>query len=660
MQIFDIEISQSSIKAVYVNETNENEKIINFKLSSSHSQAVQCYYNDDLNPNCKFSQLKSSVILNPNENIIIPVKITSPSLNKMYSLNIKCYNALPNFYFRYKTTGIISTTYFNSRSSDEGKKNPSEEADIKEKEKDAEKIEVLFTNTTINCNEKINLLNPRCLNDGLISITEKLTTDIPAFFKEIENQVQQYSKMLEYQKKLLLETIRNNLTLPIKQLNLSLTSKFEKIITFTKYLTYTDCSIFSKGTSNKEEDTIKNKYYVECRQKKQEFLEQIINITKEYLQISNCSSLSKAIISELGEDSELNLKYVLILINELSNNPESYKKGLSQTLYDATICLQENFDNYWQKIENQLSNKSYYDCSKSAVKKDSLYIILQTLTNLAKVIHYDEIDGYINSTKTKTGLILNETYIQLQKIIIEFSKKLIEFGDDYYPLSGSKLSIVKTYKKSNNAFDNETEIVYIPNKDILIKIYSNYMFKYNNATTLQILVFDSPLVSIKSFGREKETSDSVNTFISIILYNEEGEEISINSIDKKYRPQILYLKSKYDFLKKCYYYNEDKKELETFGIEIDEDYEFNGQKYIKCSSSHLTAFTAGTYNFNANISWKAVLIIVGSILLLFLVMIFIFILVKKKTKSRSTYSHINSENYEINSELGQTNILLED
>ena len=169
------------------------------------------------------------------------------------------------------------------------------------------------------------------------------------------------------------------------------------------------------------------------------------------------------------------------------------------------------------------------------------------------------------------------------------------------------------------------------------------MLEENNAKTLQVLVFDSPLVSIKTSGGAEKTSDSVNTFISIILFNENGEEIPIKSINEKYRPQILYLKSKYQSLKKCFYYKEDKQELETDGVIIDENYEFNGEKYIKCASTHLTAFTAGTYNFNANIPWWAALLIVTIIFIVLIVLITIFIIVKKKSKSRFSYRNINSQ-----------------
>ena len=627
--ILDTDISQSSIKTVFIESFNKDPLSLTFEVSSTHNQQVECYYNSDLKENCKFSLLKSSIVLAPNEKQQINVTISSPSQNKLYSLKFKCYNALPNFYLRYKTTGVMNMyTYLHSNEEND------EYAQIED--------DVTITETTINCNEKKNLLNPRCLKDQIVSVFDTLTTDVPLVFKEFEDQVQQFSNMLGNIKTKFLEKLdyeMNESIAPQSKINSNIKALFEKIIEFTKYLTYTDCSIYSSGSSNKEEETIKAQAYVECRQKKKHYLENIINILKNNLQILNCDALINT-ISELGNDIEENVKYALILINELSNNPDSYKKGVSQYLIDATICLQEKFDVYWPKIEEK-KKEEYLNTSIAAVKKDISYIILQTLTNLAKVIHFDELDGYIDTSKTKTGLILNEQYIKIQKKIFEFSKKLNEFGEQLYSLSGTMFSKIEINKKYNTSSDGEINVINIPNKEIIINIYSNYMLRYNNAHSLQILVFDSPIVSVKPSGEEEETSDSINIFISITLYNQKGEEIPIKSIDEKYMPEILYLKSKYDSLKKCFYYDEEKQELESDGVVINEAYIYKGQEYIKCASSHLTAFTAGTYNFNSNLPWWAVLLIIASILLALLCTVLIFIIVKKKKqKSRLSFSEI--------------------
>ena len=628
--ILDTDISQSSIKTVFIESFNKDPLSLTFEVSSTHNQQVECYYNSDLKENCKFSLLKSSIVLSPNEKQQINVTISSPSQNKLYTLKFKCYNALPNFNLRYKTTGVMNMyTYLHSN-----EKN-NEYAQIEDDD--------IISETTINCNEKKNLLNPRCLKDKIVSVFDTLTTDVPLVFKEFEDQVQQFSNMLGKIKTKFLEKLDyeiNENYSPKSTINQNIKSLFEKIIEFTKYLTYTDCSIYSSGSSNKEEETIKAQAYVKCRQQKKDYLDNIINILKNNLQILNCDALINTITSELGNDIEENIKYVLILINELSNNPDSYKKGQSQYLIDATICLQEKFDVYWPKIEEK-KQKKYLNSSIAAVKKDISYIILQTLANLAKVIHFDELDGYIDTSKTKTGLILNEQYIKIQKKILEFSKKLNEFGEQLYPLSGTMFSKIEINKEYNASLDGEMNIINIPNKEIIINIYSNYMLRYNNAHYLQILVFDSPIVSVKPSGEEEETSDSVNIFISITLYNQKGEEIPIKSIDERYMPEILYLKKKYDSLKKCFYYDEEKQELESNGVVINEAYIYKGQEYIKCASSHLTAFTAGTYNFNSNLPWWAVLLIIASILLVLLSTVLIFIIVKKKQKSRLSFKQID-------------------
>ena len=634
--IIDTEIKQDSIKVWPINNENKTDDLyINFMVMSIHKQPVQCFYNKDLSDSCKYSLLKDNVNLNTNENKTVGVKITHPIENKMYSLNMKCYNDLPNFNLRYKTTGIMNKyTYIH-------KPNIAPK-DYEEDNKEEEKRNI---NTIINCNEKKSLVNPRCLNDKIVPIIDKLTTDLPPFLKEIENIAQQFSKMPLNKQDQYLGNINDNFY-PSSSPEENKTLLIERLIERTKYLTYKDCSIYSSGSSNKEEDTIKSVNYTECRQYKQNQLESITNILIEKLNILNCSYIEDIITSELSTDYEINLKYILILIDELSNNPDSYKEGLSSFLLNTTFCLHENFENYWKNVEKQKrSSNNVLNSTISAIKKDVVYIMLQTLTNLAKVIHFDEIDGYINKEKTKTGLILNETYIKIQKKIIEFSKELISYGDGLYDYSGSMFSKIETNKGLNESFDKVDQIK-IPNKNIILKIYSNYMLRKYKAETLQILVFDSPLVSVKVSKDTENSSDSVNTFISIILYDKDKKEIPIKNIDEEYRPEILYLQNQYSSLKSCYYYNEGEKELDREGVIINDNYNYNGEKYIKCVSSHLTAFTAGTYNFNANISGLVVLLIVCGILVGILIMVLIIIIVKKKKKNeriRISIDNINSE-----------------
>ena len=292
----------------------------------------------------------------------------------MYSLNFKCFNALPNFFFRYKTTGFFNIyTYYHYENKEDG-------IDMNDWNN---KVTIINQTTSIDCSKKKNMINPRCLKEETVSIIEKMTTNIPLFFQNLENQVKLFSN-LEGPKNILIEQMEKQFIPSSIQDNDYLKNLFEKMTEIVKHLTYIDCSIYASGSSNKEEETIKSIPYSECRKNKQNHLEYIINILKNNLK---CVFLKNIIITtKFGNDFEENLKYILFLINELSNNPESFKEGLSNILFDSALCLQENFDYYWEKVEDQLS-ENYAD-TIAAIKKDALYILLFHITMKLKQLIY--------------------------------------------------------------------------------------------------------------------------------------------------------------------------------------------------------------------------------------------------------------------------------
>lgn len=630
--IIDSDISHSSINAVLINKTGSNTLKLTFEISSTHDQPVKCYHNSNLNEYFKYGLFKNSIILQPYTKTELELEIPSPSENKSYSLYFQCYNDLPNFNYRYKTTGFMTMyTYIHSNTDDANAKN-----------------EEKYENTTINCYSKKNLLNPRCLRKRAVSISNQLTSAIPESIKKIEAQIQQYKSIGNVSKQFI-QNLHTNFAknfVPTCSKNINIKeyfiSLFSQAIEFTKYLTYIDCSIYASGKSNKEEDTIKAKDYKDCRDTKKNYLEAIFDTLQINFDNLNCPAIIDTIVNNIEENPEENLKYILILINEISNNPDSFKQGLNEIFINTSLCLQEYFDDFWKKIQSKIDNL-YLNTSISTIKKDVIFIIFQTLTNLPKVIHYDEIDGYINVKRTNTGLIPNERLIRMQKKIIDFSKRLNEFGDGLYNLSDSMFSKVITLKDLNTSDAKEIKNFEIESQNLIIKLDWSFLLKNYNADYLQVLKFDSPIVSVKSVGEKKEASDSINYFISIILYNKNGEEIPINNIDENHRPEILYLKDKYESLKKCYYYNEDKKELESDGIIVDENYEYKGKKYFKCSTSHLTAFTAGTYNFNSQIPWWAVLAIISVIFIILMIAVIIFRIAKRRAKQRISEGNIISD-----------------
>ena len=84
------------------------------------------------------------------------------------------------------------------------------------------------------------------------------------------------------------------------------------------------------------------------------------------------------------------------------------------------------------------------------------------------------------------------------------------------------------------------------------------------------MVFDSPLIYVNEILEAEGTSNTVNTFVSITLYNKNGNEISIKNIEEAIRHKIVYLKEKYQQIKACYYYDENNHELYSNGLEFKE------------------------------------------------------------------------------------------
>ena len=130
----------------------------------------------------------------------------------------------------------------------------------------------------------------------------------------------------------------------------------------------------------------------------------------------------------------------------------------------------------------------------------------------------------------------------------------------------------------------------------------DYIFKNYKAYSIQAVVFESPLVSLRV--KRQSNGGTANTFVGITLYDKEGNEIFIKDIKlEKLRPIILFKRKLYKSMKTCLYYNEEKDLMDNDGIET-QFIEFNGEEYIKCIPKHLTSFTIGSYLIGKNINTK--------------------------------------------------------
>lgn len=629
----DISINPESISVVLKNIEKflvQPTKFI-FEIHNSHSQYLQCSYNTFLtDEQSRFIKyLNGSITLAPNEKKEIKVYPGFLFGNeKFYPLYVKCEN-LPNFIFKYETTGQMNKySYYNTKN-------------------DISQIVEEMNETTINCNEKKNLLNPRCLKDNYVSILDIVKTKFPEELSEIEEDAKKFaSSSLAIKIKILME-IQLNLTNLIPQAGTNIKTIIEKSMKLLKYLTYLDCSIYASGSTDSKEQTIEGEIYVKCRQSKASIIDTIINLLKQIMTCENIEALiNQQVLLNSAPDSSLEetVKYIFLFINELTNNQDAISNNTIDFIIDFIECLEENFDKIWEKLESILTNKYLQEAIK-AIKRDLENILLQTLQNLAKIIHFKEIDGMISVNITNNGIIIDTQMKLIYEKILNFSKKLLEFGSNNYTFSGAMLTNIEVKDPSKDiSVDVETEqkITSIKGKDILIITNSKLMYKDDNVYALQTLVFDSPIVTIKTTENVKGNADALTLFVSITLLDKNGNEISLKQIDEKLRPQILYLKSKYNDLKQCFYYDENKQNLVNDGVNSIEKFVYKGEEYFKCVSNHLSEFTAGTAqkegknndeNDEGGNTGLVVGIVIGLVVIIGIVGFIIFYLKKKKSDS---------------------------
>jgi len=605
------------------------------KIISTNEDPIQCYYKSELSTDetkqfsfSLFDVLKyKSIILNPNKEVSIDFNIKSGKDNEIYPVYMKCYS-LPNFVYRYENTGVFSPFSYLYDSS-------------------LNQVPQKIIKVEIDCNKIENKMNPHCLKYNLDNLIEKLRTDIPEVIAKIQDKVESFKTLaVEAQIKVLkdLNTTLKAAMNEVKKDTTKIKNFLEKGIEMAKYLANKDCSIYASGTTSDEGQTYKAGLYLECRNSKKYILSNLIGTVKDQLQ---CSQIVQIITSKmLSEDFDANLKYILLLVNEITNNPDALEEGLSQVVYDLTNCLQEKFNEYWPKIEKYLEEKkSYLKQSILAVKKDVSNILMQSISNLVNVLHFEEIDGYIQQAKDeieKNGLIALDKAKKINQNIFNFIKNLNEFGSNYYEISGSMaVNVTVNPGQLDSSTDAQVFVSDLADKGIKIILHSNYMLREKGAYAMQTVVFDSPLVSVNA---KNEVEDgAINTFVGITLYDKDGNEIVVSNLKlEDFRPQILYNKKFYNSMKTCLFYNEKDEKLDDDGVKTEDDYVLNGETFIRCIPKHLTTFTIGSGEGSSNVG--LIILIIVLCLLVFAGLIVGFIFYRKKCSKKATNSDIESIN----------------
>ena len=626
------------VKEKGIIQDKDNKKLLKFNITSTNSQPIECFYNEELNSNYNKRYIKldiKDVVLNEGETKDIEIKIMdNPIDGTILSVYMICYN-LPGFDIRYESTGVFTAyTYYYSQSGEE----------------DQEKDEPQKSNVTIDCKDERNRKHPYCLKDRATPIINEMKTKMPDFIENMMEQSEQFEKLPSSSKEKFLEQSKKDLESSLNKMDKNeqkdnRVELVEKSTELAEYLNKRDCSLYENSNE-----------YKECRERKKDITSELIKVIEKHFQ---CEKIVSIIKEGLTDDVEQNLKYILFLISEITNNADALNEGNSEVLYNITLCLQENFEDYWENVENSLVNdKLYLNTTIKAVKKDISFILLKSLTNLINILHYDEIDGYAKNAMSKTGIMENSEGKKIQKGIFDFIKQFNDFGNGTYNISDimnisvtvidkdeeeetsqTRLLLEEPENKNNQESDEQTHN--ISDKGIYVILHPKKMMKRKGGQAMQFVVFDSPLIPLE---REDDDNSTVRDFISITVFDKNGKEVNITDLPEEERPVVLYNKTHHKKLKHCFYYNETKEELDTDGVEAKDDFEYKGKKYFKCSSKHLTSFTAGDYiseeessseNKKKSNWWKVLLIILAVLIVIVLVAFLIIHFRKNKVDSKT-------------------------
>ena len=413
---------------------------------------------------------------------------------------------------------------------------------------------------------------------------EDMKSGVPDFINNMMNQSNSFSELNSEQQMDLLNKEKNtfgSMTENFKNNQNQENRKqvMEKATEIAEYLTKKDCSNSSNITSS---EIYEDSKFKECREEKKEIMTDIISLVKDYVK---CENIDNLISSGVSTDKQENFKYILFLIYEVSSNPDSLKEGESEILYNVTLCLQENFDTYWTSVETDITS----DSDKVDLKQDISLILIKTLSNLVNIQRYDEMDGFIETNIAESGIMQNEQAKKIHRGMLEFAQQFNDFGNASYSISSSmNISVLKFDDLDNNELLNTEQVYNLSDQGIIIKFKPRKMMSDNDGNTMQFISYDSPLVSTNNTN---EDNNIVRDFVSLAIFDDEGKQIDITDLSEDAKPEIYYSQNQNRSMKMCFFYNETNGDLDTNGM-TGEEVTIDGENYLKCSSEHLTSFTA--------------------------------------------------------------------
>ncbi len=166
-----------------------------------------------------------------------------------------------------------------------------------------------------------------------------MKSKIKDFMNKAEADKQQIMENLNSEISALQQKIKDDIAQKKEDFENELKNLMEKGTEVAKYLSYKVCDIAQMD-------------YEDCRNNKKQLLLNLLNAVKE--NFGQCSVVIQQ-ITKVTESAELNLKYILFLVNAITENPDAIEKGKTQVVYDILNCLQEKIEYYWPIISANLA-----------------------------------------------------------------------------------------------------------------------------------------------------------------------------------------------------------------------------------------------------------------------------------------------------------------
>ena len=568
--------------------------ILRFNITSFNTNPIECYYNSKLADELlDISKVKDKNIIfkGYNDTQSFEVELTNGKEKILYFLFMVCYN-LPGISIKYHSTGIFNPyIYIYSN------KNLDLDVPIK-------------NNLKINCNENKNKMNPFCLKNDMEPLLNELKIELPELVKGNSIFISKYFQNLRLSPQMeFLQLGKNNIKavedfLEVEKSMYNKRYLIDKTSILSSALKCVDCLSLIDSPYLFENISIN---YRQCIDIKKNFTDKLIYVIDNYYKCNNIVEIIKDFlkVESSNDNHEWYIIEFLFLFNDITLNFDSLKEEHLDTLFNITFCLKDKFEDYWEYSKNYfLINKTILYPTIKLIKKEMILLILKPLSNLINVLHFNEIENSIftnntNVTNNSSKFIPTERGKILQNKIFEFTKYLNEFGSGTYKISYSMYINIITIDENNeiqisqnSLFEREDgseKVIYNLNeKGIYVIFNPRRILKENGGNAIQIINFDPPVLPLINNHK-----NIIRDFISIAVFDKNGNKIDINNLKNDLQPIILYNKTFHQNLKHCIFYKDFEKDLNGERMDVNTDYTFKGEKFFACYYKHLTVSTAG-------------------------------------------------------------------